>query len=325
MKYPTKPHEIQSQRLRHDHLMLTVFLLLLAILHGSQSGAEPLAIEEIKLPALRIDGRQARAHTQGLEVIGGKYYVTARRDDVRPRRALLLRIAVGQTDWNVWDITPVDNSGALTALDHPGGMQSDGKRLWVPVAESKRRGHSIIRVFSVAGLKAGKRLIPDFEFAVDDHIGAVAVSGDRKEVFGANWDTEDVYVWDLTGRLERTLTGSDLEKRMLGTAPGSASRSGVAVQDWKVVDDRLYASGLFKTTAAVPAPTESRLLILDRFLEADCHSRAIVLPPHRGIELAQEAMAISAGFIHFFPEDLGASNRLFRLSLAKLLKTRQPQ
>src|SRR6185295_2163532 len=102
-------------------------------------------------------------------------------------------------------------------------------------------------VFSVAGLNAGKRLIPDFEFAVDDHIGAVAVSADRKEVFGANWDTEDVYVWDLRGRLQHTLNDSELQKRMLGTIAGSNSRSGVAVQDWKIVGDRLYASGLFKT------------------------------------------------------------------------------
>jgi len=306
------------------HAVLTVFLLLLAVLRGSQSDAAPLAIEELELPPLRINGQQASAHTQGLEIVAGKYYVTARRDDVRPKMALLLRTAVGQTNWDAWDITPLDNSGVPTALDHPGGMQSDGKRLWVPVAESKRRGRSVIRVFSLASLKAGKRLVPDFEFAVDDHIGAVAVSSDRKEIFGANWDTEDVYVWDLRGRLQRTLNGSELEKRMLGTIAGSTSRSGVAVQDWKIVGDRLYASGLFKTPASAPVSPESRLLIFDRFLEADCQSRLIVLPAQRGIELAREAMAISDGFIHFLPEDLGASNRLFRLSLANLLASGQP-
>jgi hypothetical protein len=307
--------------MHHYPAVLTIFLLLMAILHGPQSGAAPLAIEELRLPPLRINGQVAKAHTQGLEVLAGKYYVTARRDDVRPKRALLLRTAVGQTDWDAWDITPVDSSSAPTALDHPGGMQFDGKRLWVPVAESKRRGQSVIRVFSVAGLETGKRPVADFEFAVDDHIGAVAISPDRQEIFGANWDTEDVYVWDLTGRLQRTLTGSDLQKRMLGTAAGSASRSGVAVQDWKVVGDRLYASGLFKTSGSATASLESRLLIFDRFLQADCQSRLIVLPAQRGIELAQEAMAISDGFIHFLPEDLGASNRLFRLSLANLPKT----
>jgi hypothetical protein len=46
---------------------LTGLLILLAILHGSQSDAAPLAIEEVKLPPLRINGQQASAHTQGLE------------------------------------------------------------------------------------------------------------------------------------------------------------------------------------------------------------------------------------------------------------------
>jgi hypothetical protein len=75
-----------------------------------------------------------------LEIKSGKYYVTARRDDVHPRRALLLRTDARGTDWDVWDITPVDAHGALTTLDHPGGMQSDGDRLWIPLAESKRKG-----------------------------------------------------------------------------------------------------------------------------------------------------------------------------------------
>lgn len=30
-------------------------------------------------------------------------------------------------------------------------MQSDGKRLWIPIAETKRKGRSIIRVFPLAG------------------------------------------------------------------------------------------------------------------------------------------------------------------------------
>jgi hypothetical protein len=36
--------------------------------------------------------------------------------------------------------------------------------------------------------------------------------------------------------------------------------------------------------------------------------------------MAREAMAISNGAIYFLPEDLGASNRLFRVSLADLMK-----
>src|ERR1041384_7951976 len=77
------------------------------VLFGNHSGADQLTFEEVKLPALRLDGRVAKAHTQGLEVSGGSYYVTARREDVRPKRALLLRLRPAATNWEVWDITAV--------------------------------------------------------------------------------------------------------------------------------------------------------------------------------------------------------------------------
>src|SRR5437879_6226960 len=51
--------------------------------------------------------------------------------------------------------------------------------------------------FPVSDLVAGQRLKPVFESLVSDHIGAVAVSSERGLLFGANWDTEKVYVWDF--------------------------------------------------------------------------------------------------------------------------------
>src|SRR5438093_2747323 len=90
------------------------------LFHGSRSEAKDLRVERVKLPPLKVNGEAARAHTQGFEVAGGRYYVTARRDDVKPRRALLLRTVPEGTTWDVWDITPSDPTGATTALDHPG-------------------------------------------------------------------------------------------------------------------------------------------------------------------------------------------------------------
>ena len=176
----------------------------------AKSPAGELAFEEIRLPPLRIQGQTVHAHTQGLELVAGKCYVTARQDDVRPKRALLLRSDPAGADWDIWDITPVDAQGAVTTQDHPGGMQSDGTRLWIPVAESNRTGHSLIRAYKLADLTAGARLKADFEFSGNDHIGAVAVAAESKLIFGANWDTERVYVWDFKGRLQRMLTDVEL-------------------------------------------------------------------------------------------------------------------
>ena len=242
--------------------------------------------------------------------------MTARREDVRPKRALLLRTETAGTNWDVWDITPAAPAGAAGALDHPGGMQSDGQRLWIPIAESKPKSHSIIRVFPLAGIVPGQPLKPEFEFPVNDHIGAVAVAAERRLVLGANWDTEAVYVWDLQGHLQQTLAGSSRTTRGLG--PDNAS--GVAIQDWKIIGDLLYASGPCRAPGAADASTRSRWLSFTNFLEPDFQRRAVVLPLHQGIELAREAMAVSDGWVHFLPEDLGASNRLFRVPFRDLLK-----
>jgi hypothetical protein len=295
-------------------------VLAMLLSHGPQSRAQDLAVDVVNLPPLRIEGRPARAHIQGVELAGGKYHMTARREDVRPRRALLLRTDPAATGWDVWDITPLDAQGTLTDLDHPGGMQSDGTRLWIPLAESKRNSRAIVRAFLLADLAAGRPLKPVFEFPVSDHIGAVAVSKEHGLLFGANWDTERVYVWDLKGSLQRTLRGDELEARGLGVMAGPEGRAGVAVQDWKVVGDRLYASGLFRSPKLAAASPASRVCWFERFLERDFQPRTVTLPRRDGIELAREAMAVSGGSVYFLPEDLGASNRLFRVVLAEVTR-----
>jgi len=295
----------------------TVALLLL---DSNHSRADDLTIDEIPLPALRIEGQPAKAHTQGFEVAGASYYVTARREDLRPKRALLLRTAKSATYWDVWNITPRDSGNAGMPLDHPGGMQSDGQRLWIPIAQSKPKSRSIIRVFPLAALIAGQPLKPQFELPVNDHIGAIAVSTNHNLVLGANWDTESVYVWDLQGNLKRTLIGSDLRLRGLGAVAGADPRSGVAVQDWKIIGDRLFASGLVRQPDAPATASKSRFVSFSNFPESDFQRSTTTLPLHQGTELAREAMAISDGAILLLPADLGVSNRIFRVALTNIFK-----
>jgi hypothetical protein len=250
-----------------------------------------------------------------MELVDGQIFVTARRDDVRPRRALLLRTQPSAKNWDVWNITPFDDKGEITTLDHPGGFQSDGTRLWIPLAESRRNGRSLVRAFRLKDLEAGQSLKPEVEFTVIDHIGAVAVAAESKWLLGATWDTEKVYLWDFNGHLQRTLTASELKLRELGFATGEEARTGLAVQDWKFVGDRLFASGLLRVSSASGASTESRLICVTNFLDVGFQRWTAKLPLMTGTQLAREAMAISDGFVHFLPEDLGATNRMFRVSL----------
>lgn len=303
---------------RHRRLPHMWFVLVALLVRCPLAWAGDAAVEVISLPPLQILGQTARAHTQGLELVEGHYYVTARRDDVRPKRALLLRTNPGKADWDVWDITPEKGTNTGAVMDHPGGFQSDGERLWIPLAESRRNGLSIIRVFALSKMIAGQPLQPEFEFVVNDHVGALAVDAQRGRVLGASWDTETVYVWDLEGQLQQTLKGAALKVRGLGVSSDGTVYSGVAVQDWKFVGHRLMASGLFRGPSGAPTDSKSRLVKFDSFLDSAFQSQVVTLPSRKGIEMANEGMDVSRGAAYFLPEDLGETNHLFRVQLADL-------
>lgn len=277
-------------------------------------------VGEMSLPPLFFNGKPARAHTQGLEIIAGYYYVTARLDDPKPRRALLLRTSKTAEHWDIWDITPngVNPGVGELVLDHPGGMQFDGRLLWVPIATSQRGGRSLLCGFDIKKLRANRPVTPQIQYAVADHIGALAVSRKRNLIVGASWDTETVYVWNLKGHLERVLTPTELQAWQLGATSGANTRSGVAVQDWKYVGDHLYASGLYKSAEHATAVPRSRLLILSRFPRGNPETRIVPIQFHEGVELAAEGMAVLGDRIYFLPEDLKDSNRMFCVPIRNL-------
>ena len=265
----------------------------------------------VPLPPLQIAGQASRAHTQGLELVAGDYYVSARQEDGYPPRALLLRTRPSRSDWDSWDLTPVTAAGALTALNHPGGMQSDGQRLWVPLAENRPKSQSRIRAYSLAKLTTSLPVQWELDFAVEDHIGALAVSIEHQCLIGANWDTETIYVWNLAGELRRKLTGRDLQLRELGVHRDSAIPSGLTIQDWKFVGDRLYASGLFKELRPSASLPLSRWATYSHFLRSPTELVVSFLPQCDFSELGREGMAITGGQVYFLPEDLGPTNRIF--------------
>jgi hypothetical protein len=294
-------------------ILLTVTLVLLAVPPPSEP---PPPVEVIPLPPLQISGKTARIHTQGLEIVGQRYYVAGRREDVVAKRALLLR--TDGTVWDSWDVTPDTTGDTTRNLDHPGGMQFDGRSLWIPVAESVPHGRSLIRVIPIEGLATGQPARATLEWPVPDHIGALAVSTNQQLVLGASWDTETVYVWNLKGGLQRTLTRVDLKPRSLGAVSGAIS--GVAIQDWKFIGRALFASGLAKGGASPADEPASRLLFFGRFLSPSFERQTVRLPVLRETELAREAMAIRGGDVYFLPEDLGPTNRLFRIGLKQNLR-----
>jgi hypothetical protein len=265
------------------------------------------------LPSLRIDGHPAVAHTQGIVHAGGHWWVTARREDVHPRRAVLLRWKPGDATWDSWDLTPIDATGNPTALDHAGGFHESRGRVWIPVAESRAHGKSVIRTYTLARFAPGGPAVPDAEFPVDDHIGAIAVAEGQKRLYGANWDTESVYVWDLDGHLERKITGAARMDRQLGILPEGHPGEGLAVQDWKWTDGHLVASGLASAPGGTRLRPAGRVVIFEDFLQPTFRRTAFAVPMRGALELAREAMTPEGTGFGFLPEDLGPTNRLFHI------------
>lgn len=281
---------------------------LLSTLEGGELGGNA-EVEFLPLPALRISGSPARAHTQGLEIVGNRYFVTARREDGAQRRALLLQWSPGDSNWSFWDLTPP----SAPTLDHPGGMQAEGRRLWIPISESQRKGKSTVRAYPLLGWTPERIPPPEVEFPVDDHIGAVAVLAGRSLLVGASWDTETVYLWDFSGTEREVLRGAALSR--LGLGLGTPETPGLRVQDWKGSAGSLVASGLVSAGGA-SSSSVSRLLRLGDSLSSP--PVLLPIPSVAGVELAREAMAVHDGSVCFLPEDLGETNRLIRIPLPKL-------
>ena len=83
------------------------------------------------------------------------------------------------------------------AAYHPGGIDYDGKYIWVPVAEYRPYSFSIIYRVDPETMKAEEVL------RYHDHIGAIIHNTDSHTLVGATWDARELYHWtcDDQGRI----------------------------------------------------------------------------------------------------------------------------
>lgn len=77
---------------------------------------------------------------------------------------------------------------------HPGGIDSDGKSLWVPVAEYRPYSHAIVYRIDLATLAVRE------EFRVADHVGGVVAEPGAGRVYGVTWGSREFYSWTGSGK-----------------------------------------------------------------------------------------------------------------------------
>jgi uncharacterized protein DUF6454 len=83
------------------------------------------------------------------------------------------------------------------AIYHPGGIDYDGRNIWVPLAEYRPDSRSIVYRVDPETMKAEEI------FRVDDHIGAIVHNTDEGTLHGVSWGSRRFYRWTERGAVTR--------------------------------------------------------------------------------------------------------------------------
>ena len=172
----------------------------------------PLIAVSQLAPVRVLPLRAKTAHVQGIDTDGLHLWVTS--VERATRKGFLQEFAVG--DGRLERTIEVQDGERY----HPGGIATEGNAIWIPVAEYRAKSSAIIE------RRNKQTLALEFQFAVADHIGCLAVT--PQFLIGGNWDSRDFYVWDHQGKLIRKVPNT----------------TGNGYQDLKFNEGQLVASGL---------------------------------------------------------------------------------
>ena len=137
-------------------------------------------------------------HPQGMVKIGDTYFVST--VDIRKQTTRYPQLQDGydrDTGEGVGHLIKFDAKGNLItdltlgegSVYHPGGMDYDGKSIWVPTAEYRPNSRSILYRVDPATMKATEVL------RYGDHIGGLVYNAESKTLHGVSWGSRRFYRW----------------------------------------------------------------------------------------------------------------------------------
>jgi hypothetical protein len=255
----------------HTLMMRLIPLVALAV----RLAAQPLpSLMDAPVLAKTLALQTTTAHVQGIDTDGTRLWVTS--VDRPTRKGFLQQFSLkdGQLERTL-ELQDGDRY-------HPGGIATEAGSIWIPIAEYKALSSAIIQQ------RNKQTLALEFQFAVPDHIGCLAVTPEY--IIGGNWDSRDFYVWDHQGKLIRKV----------------ASATGNAYQDMKVQDGVLVASGNIGGKGAVDWLDLASFQLQHRMNMGNTDT---------GAPYTREGMTLFQHQLWLLPED-GAS-RLFQFELPK--------
>lgn len=149
-------------------------------------------------------------HPQGMVKIGATLFVSSVETRVPVKRFVSPVDGYDRdTGEGVGHLFKIDMNGTLIAdlklgegsIYHPGGLDYDGRDIWVPVAEYRPNSRSIVYRVDPAAMTASEVL----RFA--DHLGGIVHDTDDHTLHGVSWGSRRFYRWTL-GRDGKVTNGA---------------------------------------------------------------------------------------------------------------------
>jgi hypothetical protein len=155
-------------------------------------------------------------HPQGMVRVGDRFYVTSVEIIEATQRYPALRDGLdrsaGRGRGHLFEIDLQGNLQRQITLGegdvyHPGGIDYDGRNIWVPVAEYRPNSRAIVYRVDPASLQATEVL------RAADHIGGVVRDTESNTLHGVSWGSRRLYRWTLDANLRAT-NASDPPERL---------------------------------------------------------------------------------------------------------------
>jgi hypothetical protein len=148
-------------------------------------------------------------HPQGMVKIANNFFVSSVEVRVPTKRFAAPQAGLDRDPGEgIGHLFKMDASGHLIAdltlgegtVYHPGGLDYDGRDIWVPVAEYRPNSRSIVYRVNPDTMKATEIL------RFNDHLGALVHDTDDNKLHGVSWGSRRFYRWAPGSR--RTPAGS---------------------------------------------------------------------------------------------------------------------
>jgi hypothetical protein len=154
-------------------------------------------------------------HPQGMVKIGDNIFVSSVEIKVPTKRFPQPVDGMDRdTGEGVGHLFKIDMKGNLVAdlvlgegsIYHPGGIDFDGRYIWVPVAEYRPNSKAIVYRVDPQTMKATE------VFRFPDHVGGIVHNADDKTLHGVSWGSRRFYRWTLDADGKPTNAGEAPEK-----------------------------------------------------------------------------------------------------------------